>query len=195
MRHGLLTACMPTASTSNIAGQNESFEPFTSNLYTRKTQAGEYTRANQHLIAELEQAGLWDEEMRRALVAANGSVQRIARVPADIRRRYRTARELHPAQLCWMAAAMAPFVCQSMSLNLYMDAPDLPKIIRFLLEGWLLGLKTGMYYVHTGAAADTRQEGSTSLLGAQSAGQGAEPESAEPLACARKGDDCRSCQV
>ena len=148
VRNAYVTAYMPTATTSNIVGQNECFEPFTSNMYTRKTLAGEFLVVNRHLMRRLAALGLWDEEMRQALLAAGGSVQSIARIPEPVRRLHRTARETHPSLIVRTAAAMAPFVCQSMSMNLFLDEPDLPKILRFLLEGWRAGLKTGMYYCH-----------------------------------------------
>jgi ribonucleoside-diphosphate reductase alpha subunit len=161
MKYGVInayvTACMPTATTSNIAGQNECFEPFTSNIYTRKTLAGEFLVINRHLMRRLTALGLWDEKMRRELLAAGGSVQEIARVPTEVRRLFRTARELHPSFTIYMAKAMAPFICQSMSMNLFLDEPNLPKIIRFLVEGWRAGLKTGMYYCHTKAATGSQK--------------------------------------
>ena len=108
-------------------------------------------------MRQLTARGLWDEKMRRELLAAGGSVQGIARIPVDIRRLYRTARELHPSLTIYMAKAMAPFVCQSMSMNLFLDGPNLPKILRFLVEGWRAGLKTGMYYCHTMAATGSQK--------------------------------------
>jgi ribonucleoside-diphosphate reductase alpha subunit len=157
VRNAYVTAYMPTATTSNIVGQNECFEPFTSNLYVRKTLAGEFTIVNRHLMAELVAAGLWDDRMRREVIAAGGSIQGIERIPADVRRRYRTAREIHPSLFIRMVKAMAPFVCQSMSLNLYLNEPDLPKILRFLIEGWREGIKSLAYYVHTKSAAGSQK--------------------------------------
>jgi ribonucleotide reductase alpha subunit len=157
VRNAYFTAYMPTATTSNVVGQNECFEPFTSNIYTRQTLAGEFFIVNRHLMAELTELGLWDEQMRREIIAAGGSVQGVDRIPADVRRRYRTARELHPSLTIRMAKAMAPFVCQSMSMNLFLDGPDLPKILRFLFEAWRAGLKTGMYYCHTKPAAGSQK--------------------------------------
>lgn len=157
VRNAYVTAYMPTATTSNMVGQNECFEPFTSNIYTRRTLAGEFFIVNRHLMAELTELGLWDEQMRRDILAAAGSVQAIERIPADVRRRYRTAREIHPSFVIRMAAAMAPFVCQSLSMNLFLNEPDLPKILRFLFEGWRAGLKTGMYYCHTKPAAGSQK--------------------------------------
>ncbi len=182
VRNGYLTACMPTASTSNIVGQNESFEPFTSNLYTRRTNAGEFTIANRHLMAELAALGLWDDRMRREVIAAGGSVQGVDRIPADVRRRYKTAREVHPSLLGRMAAAIAPFVCQSMSLNAYFDRPDLPRILRFLIENWRAGLKTGMYYCHTQPAAGAQK--ATARSGKQKPAPGGLTEQLDAAAAA-----------
>ena len=173
VRNAYVTAYMPTATTSNIVGQNECFEPFTSNVYTRRTLAGEFTVVNRHLIAELGALGLWDDALYRGLLAAAGSVQGLARVPPELQRRYRTAREMHPSLGVRMAAAMAPFVCQSMSLNLFLSAPDLPRIVRFLLEGWRAGLKTGCYYVHTQPASGTQKGVALAADGAALAADGA----------------------
>ena len=144
---------MPTATTSNIAGQNESYEPFTTNIYTRSTLAGVFVVINRSLVEELERAGVWDDAMRRELIAAQGSVASNPRVGPALQKLFRTAREIPPSYLVATAAAMAPFVCQSMSLNAYFGEPSLTRILRFLLEGWRAGLKTGMYYCHTLPAA------------------------------------------
>ena len=156
-RNAYVTAYMPTATTSNIVGQNECFEPFTSNIYPRKTLAGEFLVVNRHLMRRLTSLGLWDEKMRREILAAGGSVQGIARVPAEVRRLHRTARETHPSLIIRMAKSMAPFICQSMSMNSFLDEPDLSKIVRFLVEGWRAGLKTGMYYCHMKPAAGSQK--------------------------------------
>jgi ribonucleotide reductase alpha subunit len=168
---------MPTATTSNIVGQNECFEPFTSNIYARETLAGIFVVVNRHLIRELGAA--WTDDLRRAVIGAGGSVQGLAGIPPDVQRRFLTARELHPSLLTRTAKAMAPFVCQSTSLNLYLAKPLLPKILRFLLENWRAGLKTGVYYIHTQPASGGQQ---SSVRGAAPPGPGAgeaEPE-AEP---------------
>jgi ribonucleotide reductase alpha subunit len=149
VRNAYVTAYMPTATTSNIVGQNECFEPFTSNIYTRRTLAGEFFIVNRHLISALSMLGLWDEQMRLDILDAAGSVANISKVPEEIRLRFRTAREIHPSLIVRMAKSMAPWICQSMSMNLFLDEPSLPKILRFLVEGWKAGLKTGLYYCHT----------------------------------------------
>lgn len=157
VRNAYVTAYMPTATTSNIVGQNECFEPFTSNIYTRKTLAGEFLIINHNLIQCLNDLNLWDDTMRREILVAGGSIQNISNIPMNIRRIYKTAREIHPSLIIRMATAMAPFICQSMSMNLYLDEPELPKIIRFLVEGWRAGLKTGMYYCHMKPAAGSQK--------------------------------------
>lgn len=197
-RNAYVTAYMPTATTSNIVGQNECFEPFTSNIYTRLTLAGEFFVVNRHLMAELIELDLWDEPMRRAILGAGGSVQKIERIPADVRKRYRTAREIPPGSIIKMAKAMAPFICQAMSMNMYIDDPNLPKILRFLLEGWRAGLKSGLYYCHTKPAAGSQQ---TSIQGAVD-GQAGAPAAEAPVAteaegeaCFRGKDGCVSCNL
>jgi ribonucleoside-diphosphate reductase alpha subunit len=188
VRNAYLTAYMPTATTSNIVGQNECFEPFTSNIYTRNTQAGEFIVANRHLMTELGELELWDDQMRRDILTAGGSVQGISRIPLDVRRRYRTAREIHPSLVILMAKAMAPFVCQSMSMNLFLDEPDLPKILRFLIEGWQAGLKTGLYYCHTKPATGSQK---TSVR--DTAGPAATV--ATDAACSADDGSCTVCSV
>jgi ribonucleotide reductase alpha subunit len=157
VRNAYLTAYMPTATTGSIVGQNESVEPITNNIYPRRTLAGEFMMVNRHLMRQLTALGIWDEQMRREILAADGSIQGIARVPSEVRRLYRTARENHPSLTIRMAKSMAPFICQSMSMNLFLDEPNLPKIIRFLVEGWKAGLKTGMYYCHTAPATGSQK--------------------------------------
>ena len=187
VRNAYVTAYMPTATTSNIVGQNECFEPFTSNLYTRRTLAGEFVVINRHLMRELSDLELWDEPMRRELLLAGGSVQQISRIPDDIRGRYRTAREVGPSATIKTARAMAPFICQSMSMNLYLDRPDLPQILRFLVDGWRAGLKTGMYYCHTAPAAGAP----TNSVTAPAARAASKPKKERPPCEA----ECTSCAL
>lgn len=155
LRNSYVTADMPTATSSQAASQNECFEPFTSNLYTRKTLAGEFALLNPHLLAELEDRGLWDDEMRRALIASGGSVQHIFRVPIDLRRRYRTARELDQRLLTLHAKARNPFLSQTQSLNYYFGEPRLRDALTVIVKGWQEGLTTGCYYIHTQPATGT----------------------------------------
>jgi ribonucleoside-diphosphate reductase alpha chain len=111
--------------------------------------SGEVLVVNQHLIKELDRLGIWSDDIRRQIIDNGGSIKNIENIPDDVKKLYKTVREIHPSLIIKMAKAMAPFVCQSMSLNLYIDEPSLPKILRFLVEAWKAGLKTGMYYCHT----------------------------------------------
>ena len=151
LRNSLLVAPMPTASTSQILGYNECFEPFTSNLYTRRTLAGEFIVINKHLMRELMRLGLWSEEMKQKIVANNGSVQTLEEIPADVRQRYKTAWEIPQKVLIDMAAARGAFICQSQSLNLFVADPTYAKLTSMHFYGWKKGLKTGCYYLRTKA--------------------------------------------
>jgi len=151
MRNSLLIAPMPTASTSQILGYNECFEPFTSNIYTRRTLAGEFVVINKHLMKELLDLGLWNEEMKQQLVARNGSVQEVPGVPEDIKGRYKTSWELKQRILIDMAAARGAFICQSQSLNLFVADPNYGKLTSMHFYAWKKGLKTGCYYLRTKA--------------------------------------------
>ena len=151
LRNSLLLAPMPTASTSQILGCNECFEPFTSNLYTRRTLAGEFIIVNKYLMKDLMKLGLWNEDMKQELVARNGSVQEILSIPEAIRARYKTAWELKQKTLIDMAAARGAFICQSQSLNLFMADANYAKLTSMHMYGWKQGLKTGCYYLRTKA--------------------------------------------
>jgi len=153
-RNSLLLAPMPTASTSQILGNNECFEPYTSNLYTRRTLAGEHIVVNKHLMRDLVRLGLWNEEMREAIMAANGSVQHIEEIPAEIRAIYKTAYELSQKVIIDMAADRGAYICQSQSLNVFMEAPSFAKLSSMHFYAWQKGLKTGMYYLRSKAATD-----------------------------------------
>jgi ribonucleoside-diphosphate reductase alpha chain len=142
---------MPTASTSQILGYNECFEPFTSNLYTRRTLAGEFIVVNKHLTKELMELGIWSEAMKQEIVARNGSVQGIAAIPEDVQRRYKTAWEIPQKVLIDMAAARGAFICQSQSLNLFIADPNYAKLTSMHFYAWKKGLKTGSYYLRTKA--------------------------------------------
>ena len=146
LRNCYVTAYMPTATTSNICNQNECFEPFTTNVYTRKTLVGEFICINKHLAEEL--GPILTEKMQREIIMNDGSIQSIVGIPEEIKERYKTARELDVKSIIDVCHAMAPFICQSMSMNLYFNTPDLKKILGALVYGWKKGLKTGMYYCH-----------------------------------------------
>jgi ribonucleoside-diphosphate reductase alpha chain len=151
IRNSLLVAPMPTASTSQILGYNECFEPFTTNIYTRRTLAGEFIVINKYLTKELLGLGLWTDAMKQAIVARNGSVQGIPSVPEEVQARYKTAWEIPQKVLIDMAAARGAFICQSQSLNLFVAEPNYARLTSMHFYGWKKGLKTGCYYLRTKA--------------------------------------------
>jgi ribonucleoside-diphosphate reductase alpha chain len=145
---------MPTASTSQILGNNECFEPYTSNIYSRRTLSGEYVVVNKHLLKDLIKLGIWNHEMKERLMAANGSVQNIEGIPQDIKELYKTVWEIKQRIIIDMAADRGAFICQSQSLNLFVENPNLAKLSSMHFYGWKKGLKTGMYYLRSKAAVD-----------------------------------------
>jgi hypothetical protein len=151
MRNSLLVAPMPTASTSQILGFNECFEPFTSNLYTRRTLAGEFIVVNKYLLKELMDLGIWSETLKQQIIARNGSVQGLPGIPEDVQQRYKTTWELKQRFLIDMAAARGAFICQSQSLNLFVADPNYAKLTSMHFHAWKQGLKTGCYYLRTKA--------------------------------------------
>jgi ribonucleoside-diphosphate reductase alpha subunit len=151
LRNSLLLAPMPTASTSQILGNNECFEPFTSNLYTRRTLAGEFIVVNRFLMTELLEAGLWSEELKQKIIAQNGSVQGLEEIPQEIQERYKTGWELKQRVLIDMAAARGAFIDQSQSLNLFVADPNYAKLTSMHFYAWKAGLKTGCYYLRSKA--------------------------------------------
>ena len=156
IRNSLLLAPMPTASTSQILGANECFEPFTSNLYKRKTLAGEFVIINKYLVKELMDHGLWDKSMREQLMLSEGSVQNIARVPQEIKDLFKTVWELSMKTIIDHAATRAPFICQSQSMNLFVENPTFQKLSSMHFYAWSKGLKTGMYYLRSKSKAKTQ---------------------------------------
>ena len=157
LRNSLSIALMPTASTSQILGNNECFEPFTSNLYVRHVLAGDFIVINKYLISELVDLGIWNPELRTAIIANNGSVLGVKGVPSDIQERYRTAWEIPMKTLINMSADRAPFVCQSQSLNLFVADPSYSRLSSMHLYAWEKGLKTGCYYLRTKAVASAQK--------------------------------------
>ncbi|ELA47372.1 ribonucleoside-diphosphate reductase, alpha subunit [Vavraia culicis subsp. floridensis] len=149
VRNSLLVALMPTASTSQILGYNECFEPFTTNIYTRRTLAGEFQVVNTYLMHDLMKLNLWSDEMKNILIQEEGSIQRIEGIPDEIKRLYKTAWELKMRSLIDLAADRAPYVDQSQSLNIFMAQPTYPKLTSMHFYGFKRGLKTGMYYLRT----------------------------------------------
>jgi ribonucleoside-diphosphate reductase alpha chain len=154
VRNSLLLAPMPTASTSQILGNNECFEPYTSNIYSRRTLSGEYVVVNKHLLKDLVELGLWDHSMKERLMASNGSVQHMDDVPQNIKDLYKTVWEIKQKILIDMSADRGAFICQSQSLNIFMENPSLAKLTSMHFYAWKQGLKTGMYYLRSKAAVD-----------------------------------------
>merc|ERR1712190_582886 len=153
LRNSLLVAPMPTASTAQILGNNESFEPYTQNLYVRRTLSGEFVQVNRHLLRDLIQRNLWSDEMRTQLIAHNGSVQQLD-LPSDLKELYKTVWEIKQRIVLDMAAARGAYIDQSQSLNIHMVDATTAKLSSMHFHGWQLGLKTGMYYLRTKAAVD-----------------------------------------
>lgn len=154
VRNSLLVAPMPTASTAQILGNNECFEPFTSNVYVRRVLAGEFAVVNRHLIRKLESLDLWSEEMRQQIIAADGSIQGIASIPSDVKAVYRTVWEMSMRSIIDMAADRAAFIDQSQSMNLFVSNPTHQRLTSMHFHAWRRGLKTGMYYLRTRASTD-----------------------------------------
>ena len=154
VRNSLLVAPMPTASTSQILGNNESFEPFTSNIYTRRVLAGEFVCLNPHLVEDLIHLGLWTHDIKNRIIAAGGSIQGLHEIPEDLRNLYKTVWEIPQKVLIDMAIARSPFIDQSQSLNVFVAEPSFGKLTSLHFYCWKKGLKTGMYYLRTRPAAD-----------------------------------------
>jgi ribonucleoside-diphosphate reductase alpha chain len=157
MRNSLLIAPMPTASTSQILGNNECFEPFTSNLYSRRVLSGEFMVVNKYLVEDLVARGLWTSEVRTSIIANNGSIQGMTELPEDLRELYKTVWEIPMKTLINLARDRAPFICQSQSLNLFLAEPTPSKVSSMHFYAWKVGLKTGCYYLRTKAAAKAQQ--------------------------------------
>merc|ERR1712217_917125 len=154
LRNSLLVAPMPTASTAQILGNNESFEPYTQNLYVRRTLSGEFVQVNKHLLRDLIKRKLWTEDTRMQLIACNGSVQTLDHLPADLRELYKTVWEIKQRIVLDMAADRGAYIDQSQSLNIHMVDATTSKLSSMHFHGWQLGLKTGIYYLRTKAAVD-----------------------------------------
>jgi len=154
VRNSLLVAPMPTASTSQILGNNECFEPYTSNIYTRRVLSGEFIVVNKHLLEDLVQLGLWNEDMKQALMMHNGSIQNIDGIPEDLKELYKTVWEMSMKHIIDMSRQRGYFIDQSQSLNLFMEGATIAKLSSMHFYAWKSGLKTGMYYLRTKAAVD-----------------------------------------
>ena len=189
VRNSLLVAPMPTASTSQILGNNECFEPYTSNIYARRVLSGEFTVVNQHLLADLTEMGLWDPAMKNALISQNGSVQNLPQVPANLKELYKTVWEIKQRVLVDMAADRGAYIDQSQSFNVHISDPNFGKLTSLHFHAWRSGLKTGMYYLRTRAAADaikfTVDQQMASESKAKAVANGTEGKGAPPAATAR----------
>ena len=157
LRNSLLIAPMPTASTSQILGNNECFEPFTSNIYSRRTNAGEFVIVNKYLMTELIALGLWNEDMKNNIILNKGSIQHIECIPLKMREKYKIVWEIPMKHIIDMAADRAPFICQSQSMNLWMEDPDYKSLTSMHFYAWQKGLKTGMYYLRRKAKHQPQQ--------------------------------------
>lgn len=147
LRNSLLIALMPTASTASILGNTESFEPVTTNIYKRNVLSGEFIRINKHLVKDLQEINLWNDQIKQRIIANEGSIQAIDEIPENLKKLYRTVWELSQKPLIELSAARGAFVCQSQSFNLYIKNPDFGKLTSALFHGWSMGLKTGSYYI------------------------------------------------
>jgi ribonucleoside-diphosphate reductase alpha chain len=157
VRNSLLLAPMPTASTAQILGNNECFEPFTSNIYTRRTLAGEFIIVNKYLMKELIDLKIWNEDIRKSIIANNGSIQQIIGIPAELKEKYKIVWEIPMKTLIDMAADRGAFICQSQSLNLWMEEPNYKKLTSMHMYSWKAGLKTGIYYLRRKAKHQAQQ--------------------------------------
>ena len=198
VRNSLLLAPMPTASTSQILGNNECFEPYTSNIYTRRVLSGEFIVVNKHLMKDLIALNLWDDSMKNRIMQANGSVQNIPEIPDNTKALYKTVWEISQKAIIDMSADRGAFICQSQSLNIHLQEPNFGKMTSMHFYAWEKGLKTGMYYLRTKAAADaikftlgkdSREKPKTALEL-----QEAESQNASDMACSLDNpDDCEAC--
>jgi ribonucleoside-diphosphate reductase alpha chain len=157
VRNSLLVAPMPTASTSQILGNNECFEPYTSNIYVRRVLSGEFVVVNKHLLKDLVELNLWNDDMKNRIIQHNGSVQKIEEIPGEIKEIYKTVWEIKQRNMIDMAADRGAFICQSQSLNLFLDSPTTRKLTSMHFYAWRKGLKTGMYYLRSKAASQAVQ--------------------------------------
>jgi len=157
VRNSLLVAPMPTASTSQILGNNECFEPYTSNIYVRRVLSGEFVVVNKHLLKDLVDLNLWNDDMKNKIISHNGSIQQIEEIPANIKEIYKTVWEIRQRNIIDMAADRGAYICQSQSLNLFVETPSASKLTSMHFYAWKAGLKTGMYYLRTQAASQAVQ--------------------------------------
>ena len=200
VRNSLLVAPMPTASTSQILGNNECIEPFTSNIYLRRTLAGEFIVVNKYLMKNLLDLGLWNEDLKNDIIKHNGSIQHIQEIPEEIRDIYKTVWEIGNKPLIDMAATRGKYICQSQSLNLFMDKPNFQKLSSMHFYAWRKGLKTGIYYLRTKPVAQAQQftiepeKRDTDKAGVGNSDNTTLNKDSPPiLACSRDNPDCEAC--
>jgi ribonucleoside-diphosphate reductase alpha chain len=176
VRNSLLLAPMPTASTSQILGNNEAFEPYTSNLYTRRVLSGEFIIVNKHLLQDLVQLGIWNEDLKQEIMRNNGSIQNITSIPQHIKDLYRTVWEMSMRDIIDMSRQRGYFIDQSQSLNLFMEGATISKLNSMHFYAWKSGLKTGMYYLRTKSAVNAIQFTVTQQQKAEPTAVAVEPE-------------------
>lgn len=200
VRNSLLMAPMPTASTSQILGNNECFEPYTSNIYTRRTLSGEFIVVNKHLLKDLVKLGLWNESMKQRLMAENGSIQNIPEIPTNIKELYKTVWEMSMKDIIDMAADRGAYIDQSQSLNLFIQDPNFGKLTSMHFYGWKKGLKTGMYYLRSQAATDAikftvekQAQEQIKPVTAANPVQATEQVVEAPVAAQNEEEDCDNC--
>jgi ribonucleoside-diphosphate reductase alpha chain len=193
-RNSLLLAPMPTASTAQIMGNNEAFEPFTSNIYTRRTLSGEFVLVNKHLIKDLIALDLWSDQMRMQIIKENGSIQNIAEIPRELRDIYKTVWEIKQKDIIDMSAARGKFICQSQSLNLFFKDVNTAKLTSAHFHSWKAGLKTGMYYLRTESANDAIQSLGVDFSKLKAPEPITYDENLENISCSIDNpDDCVAC--
>jgi ribonucleoside-diphosphate reductase alpha chain len=192
VRNSLLLAPMPTASTAQILGNNECFEPYTSNIYTRRVLSGEFIIVNKHLLKDLVKAGLWNKDMRQKIMISNGSIQNIDEIPTELKELYKTAWEISQKTIIEQAADRGAYICQSQSLNIFMENANFAKLTSMHFYGWQKGLKTGMYYLRTKAATDAIKFTVDKTAVQQTTSQDLEEQQAA-IACSL--DDPENCEM
>ncbi|HTL70382.1 MAG TPA: ribonucleoside-diphosphate reductase subunit alpha [Candidatus Eisenbacteria bacterium] len=198
VRNSLLLAPMPTASTSQILGNNECIEPYTSNIYNRRVLSGEFIVVNKYLLRDLVELGIWNNKIKEKIIAANGSIQGIEEIPQEIKEIYRTVWEIKQRSLIDMAADRGAFICQSQSLNLFVQDPNFAKLTSMHFHSWKRGLKTGMYYLRTKSAADaikfTVEREEKKIVEAAPASVDSKQQKMADITCSLENkDDCLAC--
>jgi len=194
VRNSLLLAPMPTASTSQILGNNECFEPYTSNIYTRRVLSGEFIVVNKHLLRDLNKLGIWNDDLKNKIMAANGSIQDIPEIPDNLKELYKTVWEIKQKAVLDMAADRGAYICQSQSLNLFMENVNFAKLTSMHFYAWKKGLKTGMYYLRTKAARDAVKFTVNTESAAQPTAQQLKEQAEAEMACSLDNpDNCEMC--